>query len=175
MTWTQVSTRLLHPGRFISLRQDTVTGPDGVRGTYDHVEVEDGVRVVAIDGQGYVPLVEDHFYLQQQRLLHLPGGGTGGQNPSQAALRELQEETGLHADDVDPLGVIDPLPGVTAARTHLYLATSLRLGTVNREPTESGMRVHRMTLGEAVEAVRAGRVSEAGSVTALLLAELRLR
>jgi ADP-ribose pyrophosphatase YjhB (NUDIX family) len=88
---------------------------------------------------------EDDFYLQWCRVLHVPGGGCGGQRPCDAALRELEEETGLVAGTVHALGVIDPLPAVTAARTHLFLATDLRTGMI----------------------------TEAGSVAALLLAAHR--
>lgn len=110
------------------------------------------------------------FYLQSKRVLHLPGGGVGGQEPGQAARRELEEETGLVAGELRLLAVVDPLPGATTARTHLFVATDLRSGVVRRDAAEIGMTVHWVKLGDAVEAVRAGRISEAGSVAGLLLA-----
>ncbi|MFE0055374.1 NUDIX domain-containing protein [Streptomyces sp. NPDC059003] len=152
------------------MNRDTVIRPDGSSGTYEHITVDDGVRVVALDEQGQVVLVEDDFYLQQRRVLHLPGGGSGGQEPQAAALRELEEEAGLIATDVRPLGVIDPLPAATTARTHLFLATGLRAGTADRDDTEIGMTVHWWKLSDALTAVRAGRITEAGSVAGLLLA-----
>jgi ADP-ribose pyrophosphatase len=120
-------------------------------------------------------LVEDDFYLQRRRVLHVPGCGCGGQPPHEAAIRELEEETGLVADVLHSLGVIDPLPTITTARTHLFLATDLRTGTQGRDDTEAGMTVQSRTMAEAVEAVRLGEITEAGSVTALLLAEQALR
>ncbi|MER5210975.1 NUDIX hydrolase [Streptomyces sp. NPDC002838] len=161
---------MLHRGPFITLNRDLVIRPDGSEGAYEHVTVDDGVRVVAVDEQDQVALVEDDFYLQEKRLLHLPGGGVGGQELRKAAMRELEEETGLIAGNLCLLGVIDPLPGATAARTHLLLATDLRPGVVHRDDTEIGMTVHWMKLGDAVGAVRAGRITEASSVAGLLLA-----
>ncbi|MGW2229447.1 NUDIX domain-containing protein [Streptomyces formicae] len=170
MGWTRTATEVVHRGPFIALNRDTVIRPDGSSGTYEHITVDDGVRVVALDEQGQVVLVEDDFYLQQRRVLHLPGGGSGGQEPQAAALRELEEEAGLIATDVRPLGVIDPLPAATTARTHLFLATGLRAGTADRDDTEIGMTVHWWKLSDALTAVRAGRITEAGSVAGLLLA-----
>lgn len=170
MGWVRAATEVLHEGPFVALHRDAVMHPHGDVGNYEHVVVDDGVRVVAFDDDGHVLLVEDDFYLQQRRLVHLPGGGCGGQDPLAAARRELEEETGLVADEVSPLAVIDPLPATTAARTHLFLARGLRQGTLSRDDSEVGMTVQRRKLSEAVEAVRTGEITEAGSVAALLLA-----
>lgn len=170
MGWRQTATEVLHRGPFLAVHRDSVRRPDGTEGVYEHVSVPDGVRVMALDTADRVLLVEDAFYLQDRRVVHLPGGGMDGQDPGRAALRELEEETGLVAGRLDHLGVIDPLPGITRARTHLTLATELRPGTVRREATESGMTTHWRPLHDAVAAVCAGEITEAGSVAALLLA-----
>ncbi|WP_328485934.1 NUDIX hydrolase [Streptomyces zaomyceticus] len=70
--------------------------------------------------------------------------------------------------------MIDPLPGVTTARVHLFVATGLRTGAPAREATEAGMKVITMPLREAVEAALAGRITEAASVAALLRVSLEL-
>ncbi|MBU7598872.1 NUDIX hydrolase [Streptomyces sp. P38-E01] len=134
----------------------------------------DGVRVVALDEQGRVALVEDDFYLQGRRMVHLPGGGCEGQAPLDAATRELAEETGLASANLQMLGIIDPLPAITSARTSLVLATDLRHGQVRRDATEVGMTMQWLPLCDAVEAVVTGEISESGSVAGLLLAERRL-
>lgn len=170
MGWVRTTRELLHQGPFLALYRDSVLRPDGITGTYEHIVVEDSVRVVALDDDEVV-LVEDDFYLQERRVLHLPGGGVGGQDPQAAAFRELEEETGLVAGETRLLGVIDPLPATTGARTHLFLATNLRPGRTHRDETEIGMTVQQWKLADAVEAVRSGRITEAGSVAALLLAE----
>ncbi|MFI0711264.1 NUDIX domain-containing protein [Streptomyces inhibens] len=163
---------MLHAGPIVALHRDAVLRPDGSVGSYEHVTVHDGVRVAALDDHDQVLLVEDDFYLQHRRVLHLPGGSSEGQDPRDAAMRELEEETGVVAGHLELLGVVDPLPAITTARTHLFLATGLRLGSARRDDTEIGMTVQWWKLADAIEAVRAGGITEAGSVSALLLAGL---
>ncbi|MCF3104873.1 NUDIX hydrolase [Streptomyces roseoverticillatus] len=85
--WVRLDTEIIHHGRFLSLRRDQVIQPYGQLGTYDHVTVQDGARVVAVDPAGRIALVEDACYLQG-RLPLLPGGGiTPGEAPEDAAAR----------------------------------------------------------------------------------------
>jgi ADP-ribose pyrophosphatase len=62
-----------------------------------------------------------------------------GEEASTAALRELEEETGLQCDrqDLVDLGTMLPEPGVLAARTRLFVASRCRLVTCYR-PSELG-------------------------------------
>jgi hypothetical protein len=73
MGWTHRGSEVLHEGPFMALHRDSAVRPDGSAGTYEHVAVDDGVRVVAPDEHGQVVLVD--FYLQRRRFLHLPGSG----------------------------------------------------------------------------------------------------
>ncbi|MFE9181688.1 NUDIX domain-containing protein [Streptomyces sp. NPDC007126] len=170
--WRKLGSKQLRQGPFLSLQRDRVLRPDGSISTYEHVVVHDTVRTVALDGRGHVLLVEDDFYLQRRRMLHLPGGGTDGEAPTVAGQRELLEETGRVAERIDHLATLDPLPGATAARLHLLVATGLApsADAVHRDATVVGMTAMWWPLGEAVTAARTGQITDAGSVAGVLLA-----
>ncbi|MFF4160143.1 NUDIX domain-containing protein [Streptomyces sp. NPDC001678] len=170
--WSRLSSHDVHRGAHLTLHHDRVLQPDGTEGTYDRVTVADGARTVAVDARGRVALVEDACYPLGRRLLHVPGGAiTEGECPREAARRECEEETGRCPGTLHPLTVYHPLPSRTSAVTHLYLGTDLRPGTgLRRDATEAGMTVRWIPLDDAVAAVRAGRITEAGSVIGLLLA-----
>lgn len=169
--WQFLDSRIVHKGPFLTLRQDRVLRPgDRAETVYEHVDVADGVRTVALDEHGNVALVEDVLYLTATRELLLPGRGIEpGETPDSAARRELAEEAGLTADTWSRIGTITPLPTTTLAQNHLFLATGLHPGPTRHEITETGMRLLWLPFDQALTAVSAGRIREAGTVTALLL------
>lgn len=139
--WARLSTEVLHTGAFLALHHDQVIRPEGALGTYEHISVVDTVRVVAVDDQGRIAVVEDHYYLQG-RQQSLPGGGIEPHEPpDEAARRECEEETGWRPGTLRLLATTDPLPSATAAATHIYVGADLHQGTERRDATEEGMAV----------------------------------
>lgn len=63
----------------------------------------DAVRVLLIDGDGCVLLIRGHDEVADRTLWFPPGGGIEpGETPTQAAVREVAEETGLALPDPGP-------------------------------------------------------------------------
>lgn len=105
----------------------------------------------------------------REALLEIPAGvlDVEGEDPTDAAARELEEETGYVVERMEPLGEILTSPGFTDERIVLFLA---RTAARPRERGEPGVDVVRMGFPEALEAVRSGRIRDAKTVVALLLA-----
>lgn len=169
--WVRLGTEVVHRGPHLTVHRDRVVQPHGVEGTYEHVEIADGARIVMVDDERRVAFVEDACHPLEARLLHVPGGAVEkGEDLLDAARRECEEETGWYPRDLRHLTVFHPLPSRTPAAVHLYLATDLRPGTVRRDPTEAGMTLRWLPFEAAVDAVRSGEISEAASIIGVLLA-----
>ena len=99
-----------------------------------------------------------------------------GEDTADVARRELIEEAGLIARELELLGEIYPSPGMTDSVTSLYLATNCTPTATDRHgPEEEHMEVLHRPLADALAMVDRGEIRDAKTVTALLLTDRRLR
>jgi len=76
-----------------------------------------------------------HGYLDLS--LEFPGGVfEPGENPEEAASRELLEETGCKAGKIRKLGEFSPNPAIMANKVHFFLAEGLVPGTQHLDADE---------------------------------------
>jgi ADP-ribose pyrophosphatase len=179
-----VDSRVLHRGRYLEFRVDTIERADGTRSERDIAGHPGAVAIVAIDPDGAVLLVRQWRTPAERVLLEIPAGtldvdeASGAiEDPDLAARRELEEETGYRAASWQRLTSFWSAPGFTSELMHLYLATDLeavhpdeRLGPDEDEH----LRLERRSLADALEAIDRGEIADAKSIVGLLWVE-RLR
>lgn len=125
--------RVLHRGRVFDLVELDHDRPDGGRWTTDVVEHPGAVAVVVRDAVGRLLLVEQERPAVQGTTLEVPAGRLEpGEDPTVAALRELEEETGLRADRVELLRTFWPAPGFCSEQVHLFEAQDVRAAGEDR-------------------------------------------
>jgi 8-oxo-dGTP pyrophosphatase MutT (NUDIX family) len=126
--------------------------------------------IVALTPDGEVLLVRQTREAIRERILEIPAGilDVPGEQAAACAARELEEETGFVASDVRLLATIHTSPGFTDEAIHLFTARAEQ--PPGGGDAEQGIEVVRMPLPEAVRAARDGRITDAKTVVALLLA-----
>lgn len=166
-----VDSRTVYSGAIVALRLDQVQMPGGRVAEREIVEHHGAVAVVALDDDGAVVLIDQYRHPVGRRLLELPAGllDVAGEDPLEAARRELAEETGLAARDWSVLVDVVLSPGFTDEALRIYLATGLS-DTDRPEPEmeEADLAIVRMPLPEAVTATLDGRIENATAVAGLL-------
>ena len=150
------------------VREDEVTNPGGGRNQYGHVQFKNvAVAILPIDADGFTRLVGQSRYTLDQHSWELPMGGAPlGEDPLQAAQRELREETGLTASDWNELMRLHLSNSITNEIGIVYVATDLSQGKNALEETED-IEVRRLPLREAVDMARRGEITDAMSAAAL--------
>jgi 8-oxo-dGTP pyrophosphatase MutT (NUDIX family) len=174
--WRTESSRVVFDDGRLRLYQDEVLQPDGRPGSYAYLEVAAPiVSVVPVDDDGNVYLVRQWRYPWGHNSWELPSGGAeDGENPLEAARRELAEEVQLHAREWEPLA-----GGYSSATIrshwHLYLARGLvSTDSHTRDGSEQDLIARRVPLAVAVQAAMDGRIAHGMSVVGLLRAARRL-
>ena len=132
-----VERRLIHRGRYLEFRVDTIERADGSRGTRDVVGHPGAIAVLALDDQGRLLLVRQWRIPAERAMLEIPAGTLDvhdgvTEDPDVAARRELEEETGSRAGSWRKLAEFWTAPGFASELMHLYLATELEPATEHR-------------------------------------------
>jgi 8-oxo-dGTP pyrophosphatase MutT (NUDIX family) len=173
--WQTHSTRTVYENRWIRVREDQVTRPDGGSGIYGVTEVRHpAVFIVPVTESGEVLLVRLFRYTIGRDSLEVPAGGSDGQDPLVAAQRELREETGRTATAWTRLGEVFALNGVADARAEVFLAQGLVEEGGSRREEEGITEVLTVPWEELLELVRTGEIHDSETLSCLMLAGLAL-
>jgi ADP-ribose pyrophosphatase len=139
---------------------------------YEVVRTPGAAGVLAITPEDDVLLVRQFRPPVRDALVEIPAGllDVEGEDPLTCAGRELREETGFDHRAIEFLGGYYASAGLTDEYVHLFWARAEAAPT--GEP-EAGIEVLRRPFGEMVDAARAGRVRDAKTALALLMAAAR--
>lgn len=167
--WRIIERRVAYENPWIRLIHHEVIRPDGLPGVYGVVSYRNiAVGVLAIDEEGRVPLVGQYRFPLGRYSWEIPEGGCPeGEEPLDAARRELREETGLIASDWQLLGEAHLSNSVSDEAARLYLATGLTQLDAAPEGTEV-LQVRRVDFPEALRMVLDGEITDAMTVIAIL-------
>jgi len=121
-----LSSTLLHEGRIFRLLAEEVRLPSGLLQSIDVVAHPGAVAIAALDDEGRLLLVRQYRHALGEWFTELPAGRLeAGENPLDAARRELEEETGHRAERWSLLRELVPAPGFCSERIQLFLAEGL--------------------------------------------------
>ena len=168
MTEKKISSQVVYDGRILRLHVDTVELPNGKQALREVADHPGGVAIVAIDRDGNVLTVKQYRYVFSRVLEEIPAGKLEpGEDPDEAALRELKEETGATPERFTDLGSLIVSPGAYGEVLHLYLAEGLDMGAQSPDEDEF-LDVGRTPFDEMVRRVLDGELTDAKTVAGIL-------
>ncbi len=161
-------------GKILNLRRDDIETADGAPAIREVVEHNGGAAVIALTDADEILLVRQYRYAVGRFMTEIPAGKLElGENPADAVVRELREETGARAEKVYPIGWLYVSPGYTTEKLYLYAAEGLSFGEQDLDPDEY-LDVIRMPFDQALETALGEGFCDAKTDTAILkLALLR--
>lgn len=163
-----IDTKTAYENPWIKVREDAIVRKNGNKGIYGVLEVGDSVAIVAVNASDEICIVESYRHPIEQWVWELPGGGNDGDNPADAAMRELEEEAGLAADAYHVLGTARVCNGLSTEYQTNVLALAVR-GVKEFEP-EDEIRAQRfVSLDDLDGMIINGELSDNQSITALYM------
>jgi len=175
----------LHRGRHFDFLQDEVELPGGRRTKRDVVRHPGAVAMVPVLPDGRIVLVRQYRYAAGKTLLEIPAGTLEpGEDPLECATRELREETGFEAGEMEGLLSCFMAPGYSSEVIHFFVARELReVGAeleihffVARDLREVGAELEpdeaieneALELGEILERIRDNTIEDAKTIVGIL-------
>lgn len=171
--WRITSTAVPFRGNKTSVRTDEVVMPDGSVAKRDYQVHPGSVAVVALDDEGRVVVLRQYRHPVRMKLWEVPAGllDVPGENPLNAAQRELYEEAHVKAEDWRVLADVYTSPGGSDEAVRIFLARELSEADGDRFEVfdeEADMETARVPLPDLVRGVLAGRLHNTCLVVGVL-------
>lgn len=172
---TCLDSALMYDGDFIRVRKDSVRLPDGAVSSREYINHPGAVAILALLDNGNLVMERQYRYPPRREFIELPAGKIDhGEDILLCAKRELLEETGYVAKEWIHLTTAWPCIGYADERMEYFLARGL---THQGSKLDDGefLEVFELSLAEAIEWIRLGKINESKTIVGLFWLEKYLK
>lgn len=162
-----INKELLCKNNFLIWNLLEVELPDGSRSKRNLIEHPGAAAILPILDDGKILLVKQYRKAIESETLEIPAGKLDkGENPEICAKRELEEETGYKAKNIEYLGKIATAPGFCNEIIHLYKATGLTKGKKHTDEDEFTENIL-VTMDELKKMIKSGEIIDCKTLSIL--------
>ena len=166
-----LSSETIFSGRILEVCLDRVRLPDGKEADREYVRHVGGAAVLPLTDEGEVICVRQYRYAIGRMLTEIPAGKLDSydEDPRDAALRELREETGATCKSLTYMGKFYSSPAVLDECIHMYLAEGLTFGETDFDEDEF-IEIVKIPVDELVSMIRNGEIVDGKTQAAVMRA-----
>lgn len=150
---------------------DRVRLPGGAETRFDFVSEPPSAVVLPVTEQGDIVVIEEYRHAVDRVALGLPGGSAEPDDIDLAAtaVRELLEEAGYHAGELEKLAVTEPANGLLSSERHFFKATGCEPAAETDRDIDESIQVRTMSPETLFEQVVTGEVIDERTIVAVLM------
>lgn len=147
-----ISQETLFEGRRFNVYRKKYENQKGEEYIRDVVDPGDASVVLALTENDEIIFIKQYREAIEQICLELPAGMIDpGENPEEAALRELREETGYVAQEIHSLISVYNSYGYTTEKTNIFVAKNLKLETQSLDEDENILEIVKIPVKECIK------------------------
>ena len=163
--------------KVLKIREDLVADPrDGSEHARVVIESPEWVNIIPITPEGKVVLIRQFRSGIWSDTLEIPGGMVeSGEEPIDAAKRELEEETGYRSGQVKLLGFVHPNPAIQPNRCFSYLAVDCEKVHQGKQDAGEDILIELFERAEVPRLILTGEITHALVLCAFHLEALRAK
>ena len=167
--YKRLERNLVAKGVIIDYYQDTMQIPNGNVAKWDLIDHKGAAAVVAVRDDGKLLMVRQYRNALERETIELPAGGLNSrQEPTaDAAMRELEEETGYTCESIELLNSIYTTVAFCNEKIDIYLAKDLKPGKQHLDEDEF-INVEAYTVDELREMIFRCKIQDSKTICGIL-------
>lgn len=167
----QVKRQEIYEGKVIHVVKDDVSLDDGTIALRE-VVIHNGGVCIALKDNDFYYLVRQYRYAHQKEMLEFPAGKIEkGEEPDEAIIREVQEETGYTAKNIKKFGYVIPTCGYSSEKIYLYYGEVDKYVGQNFD-TDERINLEKYTFKQLKEMVKSHVIDDGKTIALMYQLEL---
>ncbi len=160
----QLSHELVFDGTLLHVYKDKVLCPNGNESTREYIMHQGASAVLAFLPDGKIIMEKQFRYPFHKEVYEVPAGKLDPNESNEiCAIRELEEETGWHANTIEYYGAVYPSIAYTDEAIHLYVAKDLVKSKQHLDKDET-LEVLYMNLDDVVEMIKNDEIRDSKTI-----------
>ena len=167
MDYEILESNLVYSGKVLDVYRDKITIPNGNIATRENIVRGNAAAMVPIDNNGDIIFVRQYRHASKSMMLEIPAGMIeSGEEPKEAAIRELEEEIGYKCSDMFFVSSVYMAIGICTEKVFFYIAENLKEGTPNPDPDEI-IEIERYSLEDSLKMIFDGTIQDAKTMAGI--------
>lgn len=164
--------KAVYSGHVFTMFEETLEFADGHTSVFSYVRHPGACVMVPFADADTLLMLKQYRHAVKKHIWEFPAGTMHlGEEPEACARRELVEETGFAAQNMEYWGEIYPLPSYSNESIHVFKAFNLTPAVQNLDADEI-LSVHHIKIAEALQMAKTGQITDGKTLAALLLINL---